>query len=102
MCRCIQLCYIALNNPNNCFFAWIKQLICLKTDKDIFQVKIYTFFAHLKENRFLLYIVNGCLSFIALLMYLLGNLEVFTTAEIVLGECVDLVFNRTFDSRNYS
>eukprot|EP00088_Acartia_fossae_P008406 TRINITY_DN14010_c0_g1_i1.p1 TRINITY_DN14010_c0_g1~~TRINITY_DN14010_c0_g1_i1.p1 ORF type:complete len:168 (-),score=28.92 TRINITY_DN14010_c0_g1_i1:258-728(-) len=29
----------------------------------------------------------------------IGNLEVFTTAEIVLGECTDLVFNRTFDSR---
>ncbi|XP_023322520.1 uncharacterized protein LOC111696939 [Eurytemora carolleeae] len=31
--------------------------------------------------------------------HVMGNLVVFTTAEIMIGECSDVVFNRTFDER---
>ena len=31
--------------------------------------------------------------------HVIGDLEVFTTAEVVIGECQDIVFQRSFDSR---
>ena len=32
--------------------------------------------------------------------HVFGELKVFTTAEVVLGECVDLVFDRDYDQQS--
>ena len=31
--------------------------------------------------------------------HVMGELNIFTTAEVVIGECVDVVFSRKFDDR---
>ena len=46
-----------------------------------------------------LHIVLGRADGSTLSGHVVGDCEVFTTAEVVIGECADAVFNRTMDKR---
>jgi hypothetical protein len=59
-------------------------------------IDLYIYVQYMPHNC----VGSGCFLFSLFSSPCAGNIVVYTTAEIVLGECTDVVFGQTFDPQS--